>query len=330
MIVVFVETVGDLVSEVSRETLTFARSLSEAGGGVPFDALLVGDEPNDAVVSELGRYGVREVLVASAVGEVGEVGGFGAFAGAAWGAAVVAARKARKAVVVCAGGTARGNEVMAHVAARLDVPMAANAISFDGLSPFVVTRQVVGGSALEDMTLDQRPALFTVAGHAVEPVPAATATTPGVVEVEVPLTQRDTVAFVRSVEPRGEDLSGGLKTARVVVGGGRGVGGPEGFPPLVDLAERLGGTLGVSRVVTSLGWRPHHEQVGQTGSRISPEVYIPCGISGAIQHWAGCASSKTIIAVNTDADAPMVTKATYAVIGDLHEVVPAVLEELGA
>ena len=82
--------------------------------------------------------------------------------------------------------------------------------------------------------------------------------------------------------------------------------------------------LGVSRVVTSLGWRPHHEQVGQTGSRISPELYVPCGISGAIQHWAGCASSRTIIAVNTDPDAPMVTKADYAVIGDMHEVLPAV------
>jgi electron transfer flavoprotein alpha subunit len=84
----------------------------------------------------------------------------------------------------------------------------------------------------------------------------------------------------------------------------------------------------VSRVVTSAGWRPHHEQVGQTGSRISPDLYIPCGISGAIQHWAGCSSAKTILAINTDAEAPMVTRATYAVIGDLHEVVPAINEEI--
>ena len=91
---------------------------------------------------------------------------------------------------------------------------------------------------------------------------------------------------------------------------------------------RLGGALGVSRVVTSLGWRPHHEQVGQTGSRISPDLYVACGISGAIQHWAGCQSAKTILAINTDADAPMVTKAHYAVIGDLHEVVPAINSEL--
>ena len=86
--------------------------------------------------------------------------------------------------------------------------------------------------------------------------------------------------------------------------------------------------MGVSRVVTSLGWRPHHEQVGQTGSRISPDIYIPCGISGAIQHWAGCSSSKTILAINTDDEAPMMTKATYAVVGDMHEVLPAVIAEL--
>ena len=97
---------------------------------------------------------------------------------------------------------------------------------------------------------------------------------------------------------------------------------------MLELTELLGATLGVSRVVTSAGWRPHHEQVGQTGSRISPELYIPCGISGAIQHWAGCASAKNILAINSDAEAPMVTKATYAVIGDLHEIVPAINEEI--
>ncbi len=113
-----------------------------------------------------------------------------------------------------------------------------------------------------------------------------------------------------------------------MVGAGRGAGGPNGFDGVTELAELLGGTVGVSRVVTGAGWRPHHEQIGQTGSRISPELYVACGISGAIQHWAGCASAKTILAINTDAEAPMVTKAHYAVIGDMHEIVPAINEEL--
>ena len=207
--------------------------------------------------------------------------------------------------------------------------MAANVVAFGGLSPFVVTRQVVGGAALEEMRLSQRPAVFTVAGHAVEPEPAAE---PGAGTVQ-PLAGRARPrgparagGLGRSAPP--PTTSGSLKSARIVVGAGRGAGGPDGFKGVIELADLLGGSLGVSRVVTSLGWRPHHEQVGQTGSRIAPEVYIPCGISGAIQHWAGCASSKVIIAINTDAEAPMMTKATYAVVGDMHEVVPAINEEL--
>ena len=114
----------------------------------------------------------------------------------------------------------------------------------------------------------------------------------------------------------------------MVVGGGRGVGGPEGFGPLEELAGLLGGVVGVSRVVTSQGWRPHRQQVGQTGTRISPELYLACGISGAIQHMAGCASAKHIIAVNTDPEAPIISHADYAVIGDLNEVIPALVAAL--
>ena len=119
-----------------------------------------------------------------------------------------------------------------------------------------------------------------------------------------------------------------MKSAKVVVGAGRGAGGAQGFADVLELTRLLNGSLGVSRVVTSLGWRPHHEQVGQTGSKIAPDVYIPCGISGAIQHWAGCSSAKTILAINTDPEAPMVTKAHYAVIGDMHEILPAVIAEI--
>jgi electron transfer flavoprotein alpha subunit len=116
----------------------------------------------------------------------------------------------------------------------------------------------------------------------------------------------------------------------VVIGGGRGVGGPDGFAPLEELAGLLGGALGVSRVVTSQGWRPHRQQVGQTGTKISPELYLACGISGAIQHMAGCLSAKHIVAVNTDPDAPIISRADYAVIGDLSQVIPALLDALRA
>jgi electron transfer flavoprotein alpha subunit len=187
---------------------------------------------------------------------------------------------------------------------------------------------VVGGAALEEMQLPSRPAVFTVAGHAVQAQPAD-APGAGELVVETPeVAEADLLARVVSAEEPAPDLSGTLKSAKVVVGAGRGAGSADGFGEILELTELLGASLGVSRVVTSLGWRPHHEQVGQTGSRISPDLYIPCGISGAIQHWAGCSSAKAILAINTDADAPMVTKATHAVIGDLHEVVPAINAEI--
>lgn len=323
MILVLVETDATGAVEVSRETLTFARDLSAAGGGVPIDAVVVGDLacPVADLAAQLASYGVRDVH--HATGDA-----FSAYGGAAWASAVQSVRGTVGSVVVTAAGTPRGMEVLAHLAARLDVAMAANVVAFDGLAPFTVTRQVVGGAALEDMVLGERPAIFTVAGHAVE---ATTAATPGegrVVTTTPEVAAADLVARVVSAEPAQEDLSGGLKSARVVVGAGRGAGSADGFGDLLELVDLLDGALGVSRVVTSLGWRPHHEQVGQTGSRISPDLYVACGISGAIQHWAGCASAKTILAINTDPDAPMVAKAHYAVIGDLHEVVPAINEEI--
>ncbi len=306
--------------EVSLEALTFARNLSAAGGGVPVDAVVFG-EVSDELHKELAAYGVRTVH---------QVGGeaLSSYSGAAWASAILSIREQSKSVVVMAAGTDRGNELMAHVAARAFVAMAANVLSFSGLAPFVVTRQVVGGAALEEMLLDQRPAVFSVAGHAVEAAPAEVPGAADIVAQTPEVAEADLVARVVSTEEPQADESGSLKSARVVVGAGRGAGGPDGFGALLELTDLLGASLGVSRVVTSAGWRPHHEQVGQTGSRISPELYIPCGISGAIQHWAGCSSAKNILAINTDAEAPMVTRATYAVIGDLHEVVPAINEEI--
>ena len=128
------------------------------------------------------------------------------------------------------------------------------------------------------------------------------------------------------VEASGDKVS--LTDAAIVVGGGRGVGSTEGFETLDELASLTNGAVGCSRAVTSLGWRPHADQVGQTGARIAPELYVACGISGAIQHIAGCKGSKHILVINTDPEAPILSKADYAVIGDLHEVVPAISEAI--
>ena len=320
MILLWLECDTDGVSEISLETVAFARSLSAAGGGIAVRAAVFGDVP-EAAKDQLAAHGINEVHHVSGPA-------YDAYSGAAWACALQDIRERTKCVVVAAAGSPRGNEVLAHLAARLDVPMAANVLSFSGLSPFEVTRQVAGGAALEDMRLAQRPALLTVAGHSWTATPAAQPTSPTWHEESPEVAEADLVARVSARGEAKQEGSGALTSARVVVGAGRGAGGPDGFGGVIELAKLLDGALGVSRVVTSLGWRPHHEQVGQTGSRISPELYIPCGISGAIQHWAGCSSSKTILAINTDAEAPMVTKADYAVIGDMHEIVPAVVEEL--
>jgi electron transfer flavoprotein alpha subunit len=311
---VLVEVVEDTVSEVSLEAVTTARSL-----GGPVVAAVVGPVPGP-VVDVLGQYGVERVLGL-------EWPSCTSYAAAAWAAGVVAAAEAAGAQVVAASGTLRGNEVMAHVACRLGTAMAANLVTVVSSDPLVVSRQVMGGTALEEMRLEGR-AVLTVAGHACEAEPAAAPAAAAVETLTVDVAPADLVAQVVRTEPAETDESKALKSAKVVVGAGRGAGGPDGFGELLELVDLVGGSLGVSRVVTSLGWRPHHEQVGQTGSRINPDLYVACGISGAIQHWAGCSSARTILAINTDPDAPMVTKAHYAVIGDMHDVVPAINAEI--
>ncbi|MGZ4312065.1 MAG: electron transfer flavoprotein subunit alpha/FixB family protein, partial [Solirubrobacteraceae bacterium] len=132
------------------------------------------------------------------------------------------------------------------------------------------------------------------------------------------------------VSERLEAVSAGvsLADADVVVSGGRGVGSAEGFAVIEELAALLGGAVGCSRAVTSAGWRPHSDQVGQTGTKVSPEIYIACGISGATQHMAGCKGAKRLLAINPDGEASILASADYAVIGDLHEVVPAISAEI--
>jgi electron transfer flavoprotein alpha subunit len=208
----------------------------------------------------------------------------------------------------------------------LDVPMVANCLSVESTVPLTVRRVRWGGSLIETAELDATVRMLTVAEHAVAavPSPAAGAATPRPFDATLdPAVAR--CAVVERVE-RAAGVT--LATAPVVVGGGRGVGSAEGFAALEELAGLLGGVVGCSRVVTNNGWRNHTDQVGQTGTRIAPEIYIACGISGAIQHWVGAMSSKRILAINTDPDANLVAKADYAVIGDLHEVVPAITAEI--
>jgi electron transfer flavoprotein alpha subunit len=293
--------------ELSFQAITLARDL-----GSPVHALSVGDPG-----TELGAYGVETLHLV-------EDDRLSAYAPAAWAACLDQLIDELSPAAVVAAGTNRGNEVLGHLAARRDLPFAANVIAVGGDG--TVTRVRWGGSLLEEARIDSDLKLLTVAPHMVE---ASTLNGASATVERVDAQVEDADLVVRVVG-REETPSAGisLEDAKVVVSGGRGVGSADGFGMLEELAGLLNAAVGCSRVVTMAGWRPHTDQVGQTGTKVAPDLYIACGISGATQHIAGCKGAKKILAINSDAEAPILANADYAVIGDLAEVIPAITEEL--
>ena len=286
---VFLEAADDL----GLQALTFARHYDPEA-----EVVAIGDAPG-----------------VSARVHLAEIEGY---APQAWARAIAS----RSPTTVIAAGTDRGNEVLAHAAVMLDGVFAANVIAADGDT---VTRQRWGGSLLEEARLHGDVKLMTVAPHTV-----AIEADAGEPEVQPFRPELEAGDLIARVGERVETSSGGLSLAEapVVVSGGRGVGSAEGFAALEELAGLLGAAIGCSRAVTMAGWRPHTDQVGQTGTKISPDLYIPCGISGATQHMAGCKGAKNLLAINNDAEAPIMATADYAVIGDVLEIVPAITAEL--
>jgi electron transfer flavoprotein alpha subunit len=315
VILVFVDHEDGTPDALSLEALTFGRGL--AGSlGVPLHAVVIGSDP---MADRLGAFGVAAV---HAVWDER----LDSYAPAAWGGGVAEVVAAAAPQALLASGSDRGNEVMAHTAAKLGLAFAANCLEVEPGDTYKVTRQRWGGSLLEEARLSGDVKLLSVAPHALAPEGSAP-TAPEVRPFQPVLSDDDLRVRITGREaPEGGKVS--LGDARVVVGGGRGVGSAEGFGRLDELAGLLGGAVGVSRAVTSLGWRPHAEQIGQTGTRIAPDIYIACGISGAIQHIVGCKAAKRILAINTDPEAPILAHADHAVIADLHQVVPAIVEEI--
>ncbi|HET6867260.1 MAG TPA: electron transfer flavoprotein subunit alpha/FixB family protein [Solirubrobacteraceae bacterium] len=280
MVLVFAERSDE---ELFRQAVAFARTIAQDG----VQAVAIGDD---------GGYS-PDGTAAALAGLVQE----------------------RSPSAVVAPGTDRGNEVLAHVAARLDLPMAANCTAVNSGDPLTLTRVRWGGSLLEEARLHGSPALLTVAPHAV------TADTSDL-DIESMPAQHGRVRVSEHAQAVSAGVS--LTDADVVVSGGRGVGSAEGFAVIEELAELLNAAVGCSRAVTSAGWRPHTDQVGQTGTKVSPSLYIACGISGATQHMAGCKGAKKLLAINPDREASIFASADYVVIGDLHEVVPAISAEI--
>jgi electron transfer flavoprotein alpha subunit len=305
-----------VVEDTSLQALTLARELA-AQLGEPLHAVWIGAE--SSALETVGAHG------AALVQRVDHAA-LDDYCPGGWAEAVAQLVASTQPVAVVAAGSDRGNEVMAHLGAILGLPMVANCREVTPGDPWTILRTRWGGSLFEETTLDAPIRLLTVAEHVVEAVSDVDPVLPPIVSFQPTLTDTHLLTKVVDRDVTAEGVT--LATAPVVVSGGRGVGGPEGFGPLEELAALLGGVVGCSRVVTNNGWRPHTDQVGQTGTVVAPDLYIACGISGAIQHWVGMMASKTILAINTDAEAPMVTKADYAILGDLSDIVPAIVEEL--
>jgi electron transfer flavoprotein alpha subunit len=309
MILVLVDQDRGELDQLSLRALTAARKL-----GQDVEAVVIGKE-GAALAGIVGEYGAKVLHVASHANITD-------YTPMASGRALKDLVEKLKPAAVLAAGSPRGNEQLAHLAAFLDLPMAAECSEITLGSPHHVLRARWAGNLIESANVHADILIATVLAFSTEPE-TANGSAAAVVDFEPALEPQDYAVKVLSRDA-GESKGGvTLNDAKVIVSGGRGVGGPDGFGQIEELANLLGGTVGCSRVVTSSGWRPHAEQVGQTGTKVAPDLYIAAGISGAMQHIAGMKNSKTIVVINTDPEAPILGYADYAIIGDLHQVIPA-------
>ena len=312
MILGYVEVKAGEPDDTSLEMLTLARDIADQEE-TTVEAVVFGEE-GEATAEALGTYGVDSVHVVSH-DELTE------YAPEAWAQSLDQLVSETEPSAVLAPGTARGHEVLAHLGAKRDVAMAANCLSVTAGDSYDVTRQRWGGTLREHADLSGEPKLLTSAPDEIGAEPAGEGSEPTVEEFEPSLDDSSLRVQVTRIEESDEEGIP-LGEARVVVGGGRGVGSAEDFDQLEELAELLDGALGASRAAVNEGWQRHDAQIGQTGAKISPKLYIPAGISGAVQHMVGCKGTENILAINTDPEAAIIGHADYAVIGDLHEIVP--------
>jgi len=321
MLLTLVEHAGGAPDEASLAALSLARELASEADVDPVEAVVVGAE-GAATAPRLGEHGV------AAVHHVTDPR-LEPYAPEAWAESLSQVVDELSPAAVLAPGTDRGTELLARLGAKRELPVATNVAAVDDADDgaYDLQRQRWGGSLTEHARLEAATALLAAAEHAFAPAPVAEPREPTVTEFEPSLEESAfRVQVDRIEESDGEGVP--LGEARVVVGGGRGVDGPDNYDPLEALADRLGGTVGASRAAVNEGWRPHDDQIGQTGAKISPELYVACGISGAVQHMVGCKGAENILAVNTDPEAAIMQRADYAVEGDLHEVVPALNDAL--
>ena len=314
MVLVFAEATNGKFKKAAHEVVTYGAKTA-AALGTECVALTLGEV---ADAGDLGRFGASKVYNLSAPE-------LAAFDGSVYTAAIAGAAQQLGAKVIILLHNSTGKNLVGRLAARLDagsVP-GANAIpSTDG--GFSVRKSVFSGKAIADVSINTDYKVISLSGNSIPVEESGSAVSVESISVDLP------AAKTKVLETKRAEGITPLPEAELVVSGGRGLKGPENWGVIQDLADALGATTACSRPVADVGWRPHHEHVGQTGVAIRPNLYIAAGISGAIQHLAGVNSSKTIVVVNKDPEAPFFKAADYGVVADLFDVLPRLTEAIKA
>lgn len=318
-VLVFVEQRAGQVKKAGLEALSEGRRLAGQMQGQAV-ALLVGFQV-EGFAADLAAYGAQKVLVADAPQ-------LELYSPTAYAKVLADAVQKTGAKVVLMGATAMGKDLAANAAARLSAGCATDCVAFAVESGRLVARRpVYAGKAIATVRILSEVAFATTRPNAFPARKQEGASAASTEKLPVPFAPEDLRVTTREVAAAAGARQE-LSEAEIVVAGGRGLKSPENFKLVEDLAAAFGAALGASRAVVDAGWRPHAEQVGQTGKTVAPGLYVACGISGAIQHLAGMSSSKVIVAINTDKDAPIFKVATYGIVGDALQVMPALAAEL--
>lgn len=316
-IAVFIEQRNGALKKVAWQMLSEARRLADAHGGEVWGVFLGPDA--GAAVAEAGKYGADKVFTAT-----GEA--FAVYDSEQWGTALAAFAKAQQPELLLVGATALGKDLGPKTAAKLGCACISDAVGLKHEGGWEIRRPVFAGKCFADVTFTTPLAVVGIRPNAFVPAESPKA---GAAESFDPgLDGVASKAKVVAVEAAAAGKVT-LTEAEIVVSGGRGIKGPENYPLIEKLAEALGAAAGASRAIVDAGWVDYSHQVGQTGKTVAPNLYVACGISGAIQHLAGMSSSKCIVAINKDANAPIFKVADYGIVGDLFAVVPALTDEVG-
>jgi electron transfer flavoprotein alpha subunit len=310
---------GDL-RKISYELVSEGRRLADQLGQ-PLTAVLLGSHIKDKA-SELGKYGADKVLVA-------DDERLGTYTTDAYTSVIAELAQKHEPAIILLGASVQGKDLSGRLAAKLGVGVAQDCVEFslEG-GTLVAKRPIYAGKAYATVTYtDSVPQIATARPNVLELNEPDESRSVEVADAEFSLDDSQLKTVVVEFQQE-EGVKIDLTEAERIVSGGRGMKGPGNYNILEELADLIEGTVGASRSAVDAGWRPHSDQVGQTGKVVSPNLYIACGISGAIQHLAGMSTSKVIVAINKDSEAPIFQKADYGVVGDLFEVVPALTDAI--